>query len=109
MLLLDCDTHEQKRDLGSQVFVIGNTQFNTVYEQLQNTVQLLSNKVYQYLFNAHLVTKCLQVADLEKKTMCQFNGVAYNEGEHWDLSECVNCLCEVCNTTDVNNIETLCI
>lgn len=45
MELLDCvSQHVQKRAI-SQVFDIGNTQINTVYEQLQNTVQLLSDKV----------------------------------------------------------------
>lgn len=42
---LDCGQHQQKRDVSSQVYDIGNPEFNTVYEQLQNTVQLLSDKV----------------------------------------------------------------
>lgn len=50
---LDCGQHQQKRDVSSQVYDIGSPEFNTVYEQLQNTVQLLSDKVRNYLFNAH--------------------------------------------------------
>ena len=49
----DCDPDRQKRDISTQVFDIGNTQINTVYE-LQNTVQLLSDKVNSQSFMPHI-------------------------------------------------------
>ena len=105
MFILDCySKHEQKRDIGSEVFDIGNTQINMAYEQLQSTVQLLSNKVKTFLFNAYLFyITCFQVAELEKPT-CHFNGVTYNEGESWGLTECHNCVCKVCITIQVSMI-----
>lgn len=98
----DCDPDRQRRDISTQVFDIGNTQINTVYEQLQNTVQLLSDKVNSQSLSCHTYPICSQVAGLEKETTCQFNGITFNEGEHWELSQCYACMCEVCNITGVN-------
>lgn len=58
----------------------------------------------------------MQVAKLENRSTCQFNGITFKEGEKWEFSKCHSCTCEVgitiqaeiFDTIIVNIIETLC-
>ena len=100
VVVVECK-NDQRRSVRSEPFEFSNAQINTAYQQLQDTVQQLSNKV---TWSAHHAPKFtifpLQVMKMERK--CHYNDMTFYHGDSWDIPPCHHCVCKVSHPTQLS-------